>query len=111
RIINYRIDLIHALGAGDAPAARLALLDLFIEDLREVFAAVLCQIIRIGNNSHAGNVVLERDIPEPSTAARRRSQYQSSSAISITLAVSALEIGIEHCLFKLWIANAPPKLV
>src|SRR5262249_592270 len=81
RIINYRIDLIHALGAGDAPAARLALLDLFIEDLREVFAAVLCQIIRIGNNSHAGNVVLERDIPEPSTAARRSSQYQSSSAI------------------------------
>src|SRR5262249_9728158 len=63
------------------------------------------------DNAHTGDVVLERDVPEPTFAARWGAQHQRRAAIQIRFAVRALKIGIEDALFEFWIAYAPAKPV
>src|SRR6185295_10784697 len=82
-VVDYRIDFIDALGACDSLAARFAFLDLLVENLRQIFAAIFHQVIGIGDDTDAGNVVLEGDIPEPAAAPGRSAQHERRAAIQI----------------------------
>src|SRR5205085_11997119 len=105
-----RIDLIDPRPSLGTTPHRFTLLNLLVKDLREVLTAALQKVIRIGHDADARNVVFERDIPEPTTAAQLGAQHQCCAPIQIRLAMSSFEIRIEHRLLELWIAHAPAKL-
>src|SRR6185295_5232173 len=110
-IIHDRIDFIDALGSGDTLAARFAFLYFLVEYLSQVLAAVFHQIIGIGDDADARDVILERDIPEPAPAARRSAEHKRGAAVQIRLAVRSFEVRVQHGLFELGVANPPSKLV
>ena len=79
RVIENRIDLVDALASPPRAGGRLRVFsNLLFKDLREVLTAAFQQIIGVGDDADAGDVVLERDIPEPAAAAGRRAQARAS---------------------------------
>ena len=101
----------HALSAFDATAAGFALLNFFVEDFGQILAAPFHQIIRVGDNAYAGDIVFQRDVPEPTVAADFGAQHQRCAAIQIRFAMRAFEIRIQHRFFQFRIALPPTKLV
>src|ERR1044072_6720330 len=81
RVIENRVDLVDALSRSDASANRLTLVDLLLQDLREILATTLHQILRIGNDADTRDVVFERYIPEPATATRLSTQNERGAAV------------------------------
>src|SRR6266511_3220683 len=110
-IINNRIDLVGARGPCHSLPARLDLLYLLMENLSQVLAAVLHQIFGVGNYTDTGDVIFERDIPEPAVASHWSTQYQSCPTIEIGFTVRPFEVRIEDSFFELGITDAPTKFV
>src|SRR5262249_50273839 len=78
---------------------------------REILTTPLHQVFGICDDSHAGDVILEWNVPEPSRAAGLSPQDQGRSSVKIRFAMRTLEVRIEHRLLEFRITHAPAKLV